>query len=276
MDAVSPAEIVSDAIRAGEKKAALSIPDMVIRGILSGAFLGYATSMAFTANAQGLPAIVGAIIFPAGFVMLVLLGLELATGNFALLPMAWADGKVGAGGVLRNWLWVYAGNLIGSVLYAALFWAAITNFGTGNGGSLAEIVRQAAVKKTTAYAALGGAGLATVFIKSILCNWMVTVGTLLAFASRSTTGKILGMWLPITMFFAQGYEHSIVNMFVIPAGMMLKAPVSAGQWWLWNQIPVTLGNILAGALLTGVAMWWTQARGQREAITEIRAELQVR
>ena len=84
------------------------------------------------------------------------------------------------------------------------------------------------------------------------------------------------MWLPITTFFAQGYEHSIVNTFVIPAGMMLKAPVSVEQWWLWNQIPVTLGNILAGVLLTGIAMWWTQTRRQREAVTEVRAELQVR
>jgi formate/nitrite transporter FocA (FNT family) len=70
------------------------------------------------------------------------------------------------------------------------------------------------------------------------------------------------MWLPITTFFAHGYEHSVVNMFLIPAGMLLKAPVSVSSWWLWNQIPVTLGNLLAGALLTGVALWWTH--GQRQ------------
>ena len=91
----------------------------------------------------------------------------------------------------------------------------------------------------------------------MLCNWMVTIGTLLAMASRSTIGKIAAMWLPILTFFAQGFEHSIVNMFVIPTGMMLQAPVSAANWWLWNQIPVTLGNILSGALFTGLALYST-------------------
>jgi formate/nitrite transporter FocA (FNT family) len=82
---------------------------------------------------------------------------------------------------------------------------------------------------------------------------------LLALISRSTIGKIVAMWLPVTTFFAQGYEHSVVNMFVIPAGKFLGAPVSTGSWWFWNQIPVTLGNIAAGALLTGLAMYATFA-----------------
>jgi formate/nitrite transporter FocA (FNT family) len=88
---------------------------------------------------------------------------------------------------------------------------------------------------------------------------MVTVAVLLALISRSTIGKIAAMWLPVTTFFAQGYEHSVVNMFVIPAGKFLGAPVSTSNWWLWNQIPVTLGNILAGAVLTGLAMYATFA-----------------
>lgn len=257
MDYVTPAEIVSDAVRAAERKVNLAAGDLLIRGALSGVFLGYATSLAMTAVSQGLPGIVGALIFPVGFVMLVLLGLELVTGNFALLPAAWMEGRIGFGALLRNWIWVYAGNLIGSLLYAWLFYASITNFGAANGGALADLVRQAAIKKTQAYAALGGAGWGTAFVKAMLCNWMVTVGTILAFASRSTVGKVAAMWLPITTFFAHGYEHSVVNMFLIPAGMFLKAPVSVSQWWLWNQIPVTVGNILAGALLTGAALWWT-------------------
>ena len=86
---------------------------------------------------------------------------------------------------------------------------------------------------------------------------MVTLGAVLALASRSTVGKIVAMWLPILTFFAQGYEHSIVNMFVIPAGKFLGAPVSLYQWWVWNQIPVTLGNIVSGVLLTGLALYVT-------------------
>ena len=265
MDYVVPAEVVSDALKAAVKKASLSASDMFIRGALAGVFLGYATSLVFVALSQGVPGIVGAIIFPVGFVMLVLLGFELATGNFALLPAALADQRITTGAMLRNWACVYAGNLIGSVLYAVLFYFAVTSFGANNGAALGDLIRQAAEKKTVAYAALGMSGWGTAFIKAMLCNWMVTIGAMLAFASRSTIGKIVAMWLPITVFFAHGYEHSIVNMFVIPAGMFLGAHVSMGQWWVWNQIPVTLGNILAGAVFTGLALWYTYARKQEFA-----------
>jgi len=108
MDYVNPKELVQDALMVAEKKASLTVSDMLIRGTLSGEFLGFATSLAVVVTAQGLPTIVGAILFPVGFVMLVLLGLELATGNVAVLPMAVAAGKVSYGGLLRNWGWVYA------------------------------------------------------------------------------------------------------------------------------------------------------------------------
>src|SRR6058998_4250898 len=271
MDYVVPGEVVSDALNAAAKKASLSAHDMLIRGALAGVFLGYATSLVFVALSQGLPALVGAIIFPVGFVMLVLLGFELATGNFALLPAALMDQRITRGAMLRNWAWVYIGNLIGSVLYALLFYLAITSFGANNGAALGDQLRQVAERKTLAFAALGLSGWGTAFIKAVLCNWMVTVGTMLAFASRSTAGKILAMWLPITTFFAHGYEHSIVNMFAIPAGMFLEAPVSTAQWWLWNQVPVTLGNIVAGALFTGIALWLTYARRPAQAVRESEA-----
>jgi formate/nitrite transporter len=186
---------------------------------------------------------------------LVLLGCELATGNFALLPMGYLSGDVCAGAVLRNWAWVYLGNLLGSVGYAALFFLSVTNFGSSNGGALGDQLRHAAQAKTLTYQALGAPGLGAVFVKAMLCNWMVTIGAVLAFMSRSTIGKVIGMWLPIATFFAHGYEHSIVNMFVIPAGMLLGAPVSVSTWWLWNQIPVTIGNVVSGVLFTGAALY---------------------
>jgi formate/nitrite transporter len=257
MDYVTPTDLIAEALRAAKRKSQLSVSDMLLRGALAGAFLGFATSLAFVVNSQGVPAIVGAILFPAGFVMLVLLGLELATGNFALLPPAVAAGEITAGRLLRNWFWVYLGNLAGSAAYALLFYLAITNCGLNNGGPLGDLLRAAAQKKTLGYMAAGGAGWATALVKAVLCNWMVTVGALLAMVSRSTSGKIVAMWLPILTFFAQGYEHSIVNMFVIPAGMLLHAPVSFGNWWLWNQIPVTIGNILSGSLFTGLAFYST-------------------
>ena len=257
MDYINPSELIAEALRTAKRKAGLSVSDMLLRAALAGAFLGFATSLVFVVQTQGTPPIVGAILFPVGFVILVLLGLELATGNFALLPPAVASGEIRMTALLRNWGWVYLGNLLGSTGYALLFYLAITNCGLNNGGPLGDLVRAAAQKKTVAYMALGSAGWATAFVKAILCNWMVTVGALLAMVSRSTIGKIAAMWLPILTFFAQGYEHSIVNMFVIPSGMLLHAPVSFGNWWLWNQIPVTLGNILSGALLTGVPLYAT-------------------
>jgi formate/nitrite transporter len=265
MDYVTPSELIVEMLKTAKRKAALGVSDMLLRGALSGVFLGFATSLAFFTQAQGLPPLVGAILFPVGFVMLVLLGLELATGNFAVLPPAVAAGEVTVGGLARNWFWVYLGNLGGSTVYALLFYLAITNCGTNNGGPMGDLLRAAAQRKTVAYMALGGAGWATAFIKAMLCNWMVTVGVLMAMVSRSTIGKIAAMWLPILTFFAQGFEHSIVNMFVIPAGMMLRAPVSLGQWWLWNQIPVTLGNIVAGAVFTGLAMYSTFRAGATAA-----------
>ncbi len=257
MDNLTPNELIAETLRAAGRKAQLSARDMLLRGSLAGAFLGFATSMVFIVQSQGVPAIVGAILFPVGFVMLVLLGLELVTGNFAILPPAVAAGEIGLGRLLRNWFWVYTGNLIGSAGYALLFYLALTNCGMNNGGPVGDLLRAAAQKKTIAYMTAGGAGWLTALIKALLCNWMVTVGAVLAMVSRSTVGKIVAMWLPILTFFAQGFEHSVVNMFVIPAGMMLHAPVSVGTWWVWNQIPVTLGNIISGSLFTGLALYST-------------------
>jgi formate transporter len=96
--------------------------------------------------------------------------------------------------------------------------------------------------------------------KAILCNWMVTLGVVMALTSQSTGGKILAMWLPIMTFFAQGFEHSVVNMFVVPAGILLGAHVTLGDWWLWNQVPVTLGNLLGGLVFTGLALHYTYGK----------------
>jgi formate/nitrite transporter len=256
-DYVGPKELLQEAVQLAKRKSELPARDLLIRGILAGAFLGYATSLAIVVSSQGLPPIVGAILFPVGFVMLALLGLELVTGNFALLPAGVMAGTVRITNLLRNWGWVYLGNMIGSVLYAVLFYLAITSWRTGNGGAVADLLKQAAQKKTLAYVALGQSGWATAVVKAVLCNWMVTMGAVLAMVSKSTVGKIAAMWLPIMTFFALGFEHSVVNMFVIPAGMMLGAPVSVGQWIFWNLLPVTVGNLFAGTFLTGLALYAT-------------------
>jgi formate transporter len=271
-DYVNPKELLQEAVQLGKRKSDLPARDMLIRGILAGAFLGYATSLAIVVTSQGLPPIVGAILFPVGFVMLALLGLELVTGNFALLPAGVMAGTVRITKLLRNWGWVYLGNLIGSVLYAALFYLAITNWRTGNGGAVADLLKQAAQKKTLAYAALGYSGWGTAIVKAFLCNWMVTIGAMLAMVSKSTVGKIAAMWLPIMTFFALGFEHSVVNMYVIPSGMMLGAPISLGQALLWNLLPVTIGNIIGGTLLTGMALYATYPTAAAPAVAQVPAQ----
>ena len=274
MDHVRPGELIELTLAAAISKADLSVKDLLIRSFLAGAILAYATSLALVVVSQGIAPIVAAILFPVGFVMLVLLGLELATGNFALLPVGLAAGKVTPLKLLRNWAWVYVGNLAGSLFYAVLFYLAVTNFNSGSSGALGELFKTAAQKKTLGYMALGLHGWETAFVKGILCNWMVTLGAVLALISRSTIGKIVAMWLPILTFFAQGYEHSIVNMFVIPAGKLFGAPISLGQWWFWNQVPVTLGNIVSGVFLTGLALYFTYKPKEHAALvvqTEIPA-----
>ncbi len=255
MDYVAPPDVVQAMIQGGCKKASLSTGQLLLRGAVSGAFLGFATSLAVTAAVQSGVPLVGALVFPVGFVMIVLFGMELVTGNFALLTTAALARRVRPGAVMRNWGWVFLGNLLGSLFYGVLLYLVLSQGGTASGGPVAEKLVAVAQAKTVAYQKLGLPGLLTVLAKAVLCNWMVCMGVLMALAARSTTGKILAAWLPITTFFAQGFEHSVVNMFVIPTGMLLGAEVSLAQWWLWNQLPVTLANLVSGALFVGVVFY---------------------
>jgi formate transporter len=257
MDYAKPADVVASMIDASLKKLALAPRDLLIRGALSGALLGAATSFAFGAAVTTGQPLVGALVFPVGFVIIVLLGLELVTGSFALLPLATLEGKSSWSAVASNWSWVFLGNLLGSMVYGGLLAIALTNMGTVAPAGVAARIVQIAEAKTIANEALGAAGMISVFVKAILCNWLVCFGVVMAMTSTSTVGKIAAAWLPIVTFFAQGFEHSVVNMFVIPTGMLLGAKVSLYQWWVWNQIPVTLGNIVGGFLFTGLALYTT-------------------
>lgn len=257
MDYLKPPEVVTALIEAGTRKAALPVRDLLLRGALSGAILGIATSLAVTAGVQTGAPMVGALIFPVGFVMIVLLNLELVTGSFAVLPMAQMDGAIGVAATMRNWAWAFVGNLVGSLLYAVMLWAALTMFGETPAGPVGDRIAAIADAKTLSYAAHAGAGWATAFVRAMLCNWMVCMGVVMAVVAQSTISKIVAAWIPITIFFGLGYEHAVVNMFVIPAGMLLGAKTTAATWWVWNQIPVTLGNFAGGYLMTGLALYMT-------------------
>jgi len=273
MDSLKPQDIVAAMVQAAIAKTRLGPFDLLVRGFLSGAILGFATSLALGAAVQTGQILVGALIFPVGFVMIVLLGLELVTGSFAVIPLASLRGQATPATVLSNWSWVFVGNLIGSMFYAALLVIALTNAGHTEPSGLAARLIQVAEAKTNGYAAFGTAGMLTVLVKAMLCNWMVCLGVVMALSSTSTVGRIAATWMPILVFFAQGFEHSVVNMFVIPAGMMMGAKVSLADWWIWNQIPVTLGNLVGGLLFTGLALYATYGRQPAPAVVRSTVEV---
>jgi formate/nitrite transporter len=265
MDYNKAADVVATMVDTAQKKLALEPRDLLIRGALSGALLGAATTLAFTgAGSTGQP-LVGALIFPVSLVIIVLLGLELVTGSFGLLPLARLEGKATWGAIGANWSWVFLGNLLGSIGYGVLITIALTNMGTSAPAGVASRIIAVAEAKTVANEALGFAGMISVFVKAILCNWLVCLGVVMGMTSSSTVGKIAAIWLPIFMFFALGFEHAVVNMFVIPTGMLMGAKVSVYEWWMWNQIPVTLGNLVGGFIFTGLALYATYKPSQQMA-----------
>src|SRR5438876_12321336 len=149
MDYIKPADVATAMVETGSRKLALTPTDLMIRGALAGGILGVATSLAFTGAVSTGQPIVGAIIFPVGLVIIVLLGLALVTGSFALLPLPWLDRGASAGAVLSNWGWVFVANLLGSVAYGALLAIALTNMGSIEPAGVAARIVQIAEAKTT-------------------------------------------------------------------------------------------------------------------------------
>ncbi|MDP3973152.1 MAG: formate/nitrite transporter family protein [Candidatus Nanopelagicales bacterium] len=259
MDYVAPDQVLRDATALSQKKTGLPVGKMVVRGFASGAFLGFATALAFKASA-GLPdnvaTLVGFAVFPVGFAILTIFSLELATGSFGLFPIGLAQKKITWSASLKNLGIVYLANFLGSVVFGLLFAVAITELFTQGSGAVGEKIISVAQSKTLAYEHAGVAGWVTALTKGILCNWMVATGSIIALSSKSVGGKIAAIWLPIGTFFALGLEHCIVNMFIIPTGMMLGDGISVGEWLIWNQVPVTIGNIIGGGFFAGILYYW--------------------
>ncbi|HJW56970.1 MAG TPA: formate/nitrite transporter family protein [Burkholderiaceae bacterium] len=273
MDYIAPARLMEEVEAASVKKAALTARAMLLKGFLSGALLAYGTSLAFKASegfSGGAAALISGAAFPVGFAMIVLLGLELATGNFAVLPVGIVRGKTTYAQMFRNWGWVYLGNFFGCTFVGFLLTVMLTEGFIQDAGPLGAKIIAVAQSKTLVYEHAGTAGWMTAFVKGILCNWMVALGTVLGLSSTSTTGKIAAIWLPVATFFALALEHSVVNMFVIPTAIILGADIGATQWLFWNQLPVTLGNIVGGAVLTGLLLHYcnaTKSAPAKEAAT---------
>ena len=274
VDAVQPSRVVQAMIEAGAVRARLPFGELFVRSALAGAFLGVATTLAFTAATQtGVP-IVGALIFPVGFSMIVVLGLDLITGSFALLPLAVMARRATAGQLVRNWTVTFVGNYVGSLVLAGLMYLSLSKGGVNFDDPIIAKITAAVTARTAGFYNAGSAGLVTDFVRAMLCNWMVCLGVVMALCARTSIGKIVGCWLPILIFFAQGFEHAVVNMALMPLGLMLGAKATVGQYLLANELPTTIGNLVGGFLFTGLALYIAYPTGSAALGQDTLAEAQ--
>jgi len=254
-----PSEFVTKMVDAGESKIFMSTRDTVIRAYMAGAILALAAAFAVTITVQTGQPLVGAMLFPVGFCMLCLLGFDLLTGVFTLCPLAVWDKRPGVtwGGVFRNWTLVFFGNFAGAMTVAVLM-AIIFTFGFSEApNAVGQKIGHIGEGRTVGYSAHGAAGMLTLFLRGVLCNWMVSTGVVAAMMSTSVSGKAIGMWMPIMVFFYMGFEHSIVNMFLFPSGLMLGGQFTFMDYMIWNEIPTVLGNLVGGLTFVGATLYST-------------------
>jgi formate transporter len=155
---------------------------------------------------------------------------------------------------------VFVGNFAGA-LTVALMMSVILTFGfTMAPNQVGQQLGTIGTSRTVGYAEHGAAGMLTLFIRGVLCNWMVSTGVVAAMMSTSVSGKEIGMWMPVFVFFYMGFEHSIVNMFLFPSGLMLGGDFSIANYLLWNEIPTVAGNLVGGITFVGLTLYATHAR----------------
>ena len=250
----TPKEIAGIWTNNGIAKANLPAHKMILLGILAGMYIGFgacvfvmATSVGDTGFESMFMKLVGASLFPVGLMMVVLCGAELFTGN-NLLTLALMQKKITVGKMLKNWIIVYIANLIGSVLLAFVL-AKSGLFG----GAAGERAIAVATAKTAA-------PFMEMLLRGVLCNILVVLALWFQAGAKSLIGKIFAIWFPIMLFVFAGFEHSIANMTYIPLGMFLGADVSVGTMFTANLIPVTIGNLIGGAVLIPVFYYFSYCR----------------
>ena len=157
----------------------------------------------------------------------------------------------------------------------ALMMSIVFTFGFSQApDKVGQVIGTIGESRTVGYANHGAAGMLTLFVRGMLCNWMVSTGVVGAMVAKDVIGKVVVMWLPILLFFAMGFEHSVVNMFLFPVGIFLGADFTWADYFLWNEIPTVLGNIAGGLLFTGLAIYTTHYRTapKRNAVAPVVAE----
>jgi formate transporter len=275
LDALLPPEMARRAEEIGAAKVAMGAGRLVALAVLAGAFIAFGGifSTVALAGADGAPwgatRVLGGVVFSVGLVLVVVGGAELFTGN-NLIVMAWAGGRVGTGAVLRNWALVYAGNFAGGLGVAlAAYGAGLHEAGGGAVGATAHGIATAKLQPGFLQAVLLG----------ILGNVLVCLALWLSYSARSTTDRVLAIVPPIAAFVAAGFEHSVANMYFVPFALVLTAldpafvavrgldahALSWSGFLARNLVPVTLGNVIGGAVLVGGVYWFVYLRPRPRA-----------
>ncbi|WGL18099.1 formate/nitrite transporter family protein [Microbulbifer bruguierae] len=254
-----PTEFVTKMVDAGESKIYMSTRDTLVRAYMAGAILALAAVFAVTVAVASGSHLVGSILFPVGFCMLYLMGFDLLTGVFVLAPLAWLDRRPGVtwGGILRNWGLVFLGNFAGALTVAVMMAFVFTMGFNTEPGAVGAKLAAVGEARTLGYAEYGAAGWFTIFLRGMLCNWMVSMGVVGAMISTHVSGKVLAMWMPIMLFFFMAFEHSVVNMFLFPTAIMMGGDFSVLDYFIWNEIPTALGNLVGGLAFTGLTLYST-------------------
>lgn len=290
IDALLPPEMAQRAEYLGVRKAQMALIPMFTLAVLAGAFIALGAIFATTVSAgssltvkavdsaasftnltaslpYGVVRLLTGLAFCLGLILVVVGGAELFTGN-NLIVMAWASGKVSTLSLLRNWGIVYLGNFVGAIAIAAMmYFTKQFTFGGGAVGTAALSIATSKVNLSFLQA----------FSLGVLCNVLVCLAVWMTYSARSAVDKIIGIVFPIAGFVAAGFEHSVANMYFIPIGLFIKMfnPEFAGNaaaavqaatkfsldtltwkaFLLNNLLPVTLGNIIGGAVLVAIAYW---------------------
>ncbi|GAA0722355.1 formate/nitrite transporter family protein [Clostridium malenominatum] len=277
---LTPAEIAATTAQTGIKKAKLSFSHQLILGILAGAFIAFASEgsnmAAFNLFAKpetyGLGKALAGSIFGTGLMLVILAGGELFTGN-TLMIISVLEKKIKLREMLKNWCTVYIGNLIGSLIIAYMMvQSGLFNSGANDLGG--QTIKIAAYKVNLSFM--------PAFYLGIMANWLVCLAVWLAYGAKSMTGKIFGIFFPIWLFITSGFEHSIANMYYIPAGILAKsninwanashlsqeklASINWNTFIFNNLIPVTLGNIIGGAIFVGFIYWFVYLKGDNASV----------
>lgn len=266
MNTLTSKEILDKVSDSGIAKSNAPVWKLLLLSLMAGAFIAFGAQASQMASfglvsdpaTLGVGKMAAAAVFPVGLMMVVLCGAELFTGN-CLMITGLLDKKFTAGAMLRNWALVYVGNFAGSLLLAGMVCAS--GLWESGGGALGAAVIKAAVSKCSL--SFGKA-----FVLGTLCNWMVCMAVWMATGAQTAVGKILSIWFCIGLFIVSGFEHSVANMYFIPAGMLAAgnetflqmaavdgAGLTVGGFLIGNLLPVTLGNILGGGLFVGCFYW---------------------